>query len=159
MYTNYVEAVKALEKPTLARMITRTEVKMNKKDVATKTIANPYVGAVKITTMIVELAPHYESAVNEQRVVENKEADFEASSRKWGTSLGNGIIENNNKLYVSFIAKEHVLTNYMLDDQIIDKSELEPFMPKKKDSGTQNLDNAVVFRTIAVENIMELEII
>jgi len=159
MYTNFVETIQALTAPTTARLITRTEVKMNKKDVATKSIANPYLGAVKITTMIVELAPQYESAVNEQRTAENKEADFEASSRKWGTSIGNGIVENNGKLYVSFIAKEHVLTNYMLGDQIIDKSELEPFMPKKKDSGTQNLENAVVFRTIAAENIMELEII
>lgn len=132
---------------------------MNKKDVATKTIANPYLDAVKITTMIVELAPKYEEAVNEQRSAEGKATDFESSSRKWGTSLGNGIVENNDKLYVSFIAKEHVLTTYMLADQIIQKSELEPFMPKKKDSGTQNLDSEVVFRTIAVENIMELELI
>lgn len=159
MHTHYVEAIRELTKPTLARMITRTAVKMNKRDVETKSIENPYIGAVKITTQLVELAPQYDRAVNDQRVIENKESDFESSSRKWGQNLGNGIVENNNKLYVSFIAKEHVMTNYMLDDVIIEKSELLKFMPKPKASSTQNVDSEVVFRTIAVENIMELEII
>lgn len=156
MNTNYIEYIKSLTGPTLVKMITRTEVKMNKKDVETKTIANPYLGAVKITTMVVELAPQYEAAVNEQLTSEGKAAEFEASSRKWGTNLGNGIVENNGKMYVSFIAKEHILTTYMLGDDIVEKSALEPFIPKKKPNTNQGTEKPIEFRTISVENIMEI---
>jgi hypothetical protein len=50
MNEHFVKLIKDLAAPTLARIITRTEVKMNKKDVATKSVANPFIGAVKITT-------------------------------------------------------------------------------------------------------------
>lgn len=154
-----LDNISKLTGPTLAKLVTRTEVKMNKKDVETKTQANPYVGAVKITTMIVELAPKYEAAVNQQRIEEGKTADFEAQSRKWGTNLGNGLVENNGKLYVSFIAKETVLVTYMFGTDIIDKKELTPFIPKKKPSTTQAVENEIAFRSIAAENIMTVEIL
>lgn len=159
MNTKHIELIKSLKGPTLARIITRTDVKMNKKDVETKSIANPYVGAVKVTTMIVELAPQYETAVNEQRTEEGKTADFEASSRKWGQNLGNGLVENNGKMYVSFIAKEHVLTSYLFGDQVIEKSVLEPFIPKKKESTTQGVENEIAFRTVSVENLYTVEVL
>lgn len=154
-----IDTIAKLDKPTLARMITRTEVKMNKKDVATKSIPNPYVGAVKVTTQIVELAPKYEAAVNEQREAEGKEADFQASARKWGTNLGNGLVENNGKIYVSFIAKEHVLNSYLFGDKVIEKSELDAFIPPKKPNDKQGVESAITFRNISAENIMSLEIL
>lgn len=155
-----IDTISKLQGPTLARMISRTEVKMNKKDVATKSNPNPYIGAVKITTQIVELAPKYEAAVNEQRESEGKEADFQASARKWGVNIGNGIVEKEGKFYVSFIAKEHVLNSYLFGDQVISKEDLDPYIPAKKPgSGVQGVENAIAFRSIAAENIMSLEII
>jgi hypothetical protein len=157
--THILQTISELNAPTLARMITRTEVKMNKKDVETKTTPNPFGTVYKITTQIVELAPKYESAVNDQLSTEGKEASFEASERKWGTNKGNGIVENNGKTYVSFIAKEHVLTSYIHNDVVIDKKEFVAFVPVKKPSATQGTDKEVVFRSVSLENIMSVEII
>ena len=159
MNEHFVELIKGLDKPTMAKIITRTEVKMNKKDIKTKTIKNPYVGAVKVTTQIVELNPQYEKTVNEQLTKENKEPDFEASSRKWGQNIGNGLVENNGKIYVSFIPKQHILNTYMLADKIIEKSELDDFIPTKKESSDQGTEIPVLFRTISLENICTIELI
>ena len=159
MNEHFVKLIKGLNKPTLAKIITRTEVKMNKKDIDTKSKQNPYSGAVKVTTQIVELNPQYEQAVNEQLKQEEKPQDFEASSRKWGQNIGNGLVENNGKLYVSFIPKEHILNTYMFGNTIIDKSELDPFIPKKKDINSQGTETSVLFRTISIENICTIELI
>lgn len=152
-----VELIKSLNKPTVAVIKTLTDVKMNKKDVETKSRLNPYLGAQKVSVMEVELAPEYERIVNEQREVEQKTADFQSSTRAWGTSLGNGLVENNGKLYVGFIVKKHVSTEYLLDDAPIEKSELDAFIPKKTGSSSQGLENEVIYRTVAVENILNLE--
>ena len=159
MNEHFVKLIKNLDKPTMAKIITRTEVKMNKKDIKTKTIQNPYVGAVKVTTQIVELNPQYEKTVNEQLTTENKESDFEASSRKWGQNIGNGLVENNGKMYVSFIPKKHILNTYMLGDKIIEKTELDSFIPIKKDKNDQGTETPVLFRTISLENICTIELI
>ena len=154
-----IETVKALTQPTLALVTTNTVAKLNKKDVETKTIANPYTEVRKISTMLVELAPKYEKAVNDQREAEGKEQNFEASDRKWGTNLGNGIVDNNGKLYISMILKESKGTMYMVDGKEIQKSDIEKFMPKSKPSTNQGIENEVKFLTITAENIASLEIV
>ena len=159
MNQHFIELIKNLTGPTKAVIITRTEVKMNKNDTLTKTIKNPYLGTVKITTMVVDLNPQYEKTVNEQLSLEGKEQDFEVSSRKWGENIGNGIIEKNGKQYVSFIPKKHVLTTYMNGNVIIDKNDLDPFMPKGKSINKQGTENSVLFRNVSLENICTIELI
>jgi hypothetical protein len=142
--------IKNLTAPTEFVLTIKTEVKMNKKDVETKTEANPYIGASKIAKVRVILNPDYQKQVNAQRQEENKEADFEASERKWGTSLGNGIIEKNGNLYV-----ETLKTNYLFDGEEIEYSKLNPFVPVKKSSGNQGIEKEVQFRVVSVENILD----
>ena len=156
-----IEKIQALTGPTKARITIDTEVKMNKKDVETKKIANPYLGARKVVEMIVTLAPQYEAAVNEARIEEGKEGDFEAGSRKWGDNLGNGIVQKGDKLYVSFIADQVESTTYFLDGEEISKDLLKPYIPEKKIDPTkgQGLRNEVAFRTVSLENIVFLEVI
>jgi hypothetical protein len=147
--------IKNLTAPTEFVLTIKTEVKMNKKDVETKTEANPYIGASKIAKVRVILNPDYQKQVNAQRQEENKEADFEASERKWGTSLGNGIIEKNGNLYVSYIHVETLKTNYLFDGEEIEYSKLNPFVPVKKSSGNQGIEKEVQFRVVSVENILD----
>jgi hypothetical protein len=153
-----IEIIKNLSTPTTAIVTTLTDVKMNKKDVETKSRLNPYLGAQKKCVMKVELASNYENAVNEQRKIEEKTADFQSSSRTWGQSLGNGIVENNNKIYVGFIVKDVISTEYFVDDSAIDKKELDAFIPKKQ-SSSQGVDTEVIYRTVAIENILKLELV
>lgn len=153
-----IEAVQQLNKPTLAKIITRTLVRMNKysKD---KTSANPYKRVHKISTLIVELNPAYENSVNEQRVKENKSDDFVAGSHKWGKPVGHGLFERNGKLYVSVIAKNAVMVNHMTRDEIVDKTSFEEFIPKQSGSNKQKLDNLVAYRTFSLDNILSLQFI
>jgi hypothetical protein len=153
-----LNTVKGLTGPTRARIITRTPVKANKKDIATKTIVNPYTDAVKITTMIVELNPAYEQAVNNQREIEGLLPDFQAGARKWGTNIGNGIVQNGEQYYVSVICKETVLITYMNGPEILTEDQLKPFMPIRK-SSNQDVANPIAFRSISIDNIYKLEIL
>ena len=159
MTMSFIETIKNLTEPTLAMIKTETEVKMNKKDVETKKEANPYLGAKKKSTLLVVLNPKYEKAVNDQREAEGKDTDFEATSRKWGTNIGNGIVDNNGKLYVSYILKESKDTEYFFDEMPIAKSLLSPYIPKAKPNTNQGVDESVKFMTIALENIKEMEIL
>lgn len=158
---NFIETVKSLSGPTLALITTRTEVKMNKKDVATKTEANPYLGATKLSTLLVELAPKYEKTVNDQREAEGKAADFEVSERAWGTNVGNGIVENKGKFYISYILKESKSKSkeFFFNDEEIEFSLLESFIPKKKPDVNPVTEKAITFSSVSVENIVSMELV
>lgn len=156
---NIIDAIKTLEEPTLARITTNTVVKLNKRDVATKTIANPYDEIRKVQVRIVELNPKYEKAVNAQREAEGKTADFESQERKWGTNLGNGIVDKNGKLYVSVILKDTESTSYLYQDAPIDKAEFVAYEPVSKPSTNQGIEDVVMFMTFAAENITAWELI
>lgn len=156
--TDYIALVQGLTQPTLALVTLNSEAKLNKKDVETKTIPNPYTNVRKVSTMLVELAPKYEKAVNDQREAEGKEQDFVSGARTWGINLGNGIVENNGKFYISAILKESKETRYLIDGEVVAKADLEKFMPKKKSGNNQGLEEAVRFMSLSVENIESLEI-
>ena len=155
----FVDAVKELTAPTLAKVVINTEVKMNKKDVETKAIPNPYIGARKFSVMNVTLNPKYETAVNDQREAEGKEQDFKASARAWGVNIGNGLVDNNGKLYISMIVEKTIDVYYEFEGELIEKSKLEPFMPKVKPSTNQGLEKTVTYLTVAAENIVSMELI
>lgn len=144
---------------TTAKIIIRTQVRANKKDVLTKTINNPFSNVTKVSTLIVELDPHYEAAVNAQRVIENKETDFVAANRVWGKAVGDGTVVHAGKEYVSFIAKEHVLTTYLNGAEIIGKDDIAPFIPTKKEGVRQDVAAPVAYRTVLAENIIAVEIL
>jgi len=150
-----IKTVTNLVTATSAKIITRTNVRMNKK-------GNPYanMNVVKISTIVVELVPAYQDAVNEQRDTENKPTDFQASERRWGQNTGTaGLVEHGGKQYLSFIAKKHILTTYMAGDKIISKDDIAPYLPKKKEGTNQGLDAPVIFRSVEVKNILAMNII
>ncbi len=156
--SSIIEFIKGLTNETVIIIDTETEVKMNKKDVATKTIPNPYVGATKRSKQIVKVNPNYEREVNDQREEEGKARTFEAEDRKWGTNLGNGIIEKNGGIYVSYIPVETIETEYFFNDEKIDYTVLKDFVPVRKDTGNQGVEDVVKFRVIAVDNIKAFKV-
>jgi hypothetical protein len=139
-----------------AIITTRTVVKMNKKDVATKTEANPYVEVIKVAKQLVTLNPLYESAVNEELIAEGKEADFKAGERQWGENSGNGIVQNGDTFYVSYLWNENIdKTQYIADGNEVSYDVFARFVPVKKVSSTPD----VGFRNVKVDNIIALEIL
>ncbi len=156
--TDLIAYIQSLTSEAVITIVTETEVKMNKKDVETKKNPNPYLGAIRKAVQIVKVNPNYQREVNDQREQEGKDADFEASSRKWGVSLGNGIVEKNDKIYVSYIPVKTVESSYEFDGEAIEYSELKKFIPEKKSSGNQGVENEVQFRVIAIENIKSFKV-
>lgn len=146
-----INTIKSLtNKDVLAVLTIQTVVKMNKKDVETKTIPNPFDVVTKASTMRVLLNPAYEDAVRDA----TGDQTFQAGERQWGENIGNGLVDKDGVLYMSFISKEHIQTIYHHQGKVIDASEIKPFLPKKKEGS-----EPVSFRTVKVENILSLDLV
>jgi len=140
-------------------LVTKTEVKMNKKDVETKSIANTYIGTTKTQVVRVALNEDYEQRVNIMRSVECKDRDFESGELAWGTCANNIVVENNGKKYIKTIELGKVgAIEYDLNGQKVSYDELKPFIPVPSKSVKQNLDNEVKVRTFSVDSIIELRV-
>ena len=143
----------------LAKIIIRTNVRTNKKS-ACKSKTNPFKNVIKVSTLIVELDPDYESAVNEQRQKEgNTNCKFIAGSCIWGVNRGDGTAEHKNQQHINFIAKETVLNTFFDGAKIISKDSLKDFIPSKKPSTKQGVALPVAYRSVKAENIMAVEIL
>jgi hypothetical protein len=120
---------------------------------------NPYYGKIwKVSTVNGIINWRYENAVNNQRVREKKEADFEALPRTWGTRLeGQPFVEHNGKLYLELKVQSCVEYYYeTLDGLRLDATHVHSFMKKKESSGRQGLEKEVILRDYACDNIREL---
>ncbi len=158
-YDEMIEFLKKNEKEMIAHITTRTEVKMNKKDVETKKIANPFKVVYKTQKIKVKVNFDYHSEVNEQRGNENKKQDFEAQERKWGTHIAKSIIEKGPQLYLSVIEIEKVGDSmYRQGDEEVKYEDLKTFIPEYKPS-SQGVENEVKFRNYKLENVIEFEVV
>jgi hypothetical protein len=143
---NTIKSITTKDVPAILTI--KTIVKMNKKDVETKTIPNPFDVVEKTSKMKVLLNPSYEEAVRDA----TNDQSFQAGERQWGENIGNGLVDKDGTLYLSFIAKENLETTLIHQGKVIQSSEIKPFLPKKKDG------EPVVFRSVKFENIVSLEL-
>jgi len=142
-----------------ATLATKTLVKMNKKDVATKQIPNPHGNVYKIQRVHVELNGDYELNVNQSRAVEEKEQDFTKGDLKWGRhAYGKAIIENDGKLYLQTTELGKVGKVEYVDENgnPVDYESIKPFMPVYKPSAKQGLEDEVKIRTFKYESVLEI---
>lgn len=157
-----VEFFNKYKSPAKVEVIAATAQKMNKKDVATKTEANPYTQINKITNFEAEVNVDYEDRVNHQRIAEGKSMDFEAASARWGTPISKAITEKEGKFYLKLIPGIR-LNDIVYEDQDGNRllqEEFIRFVPvaKPNGSGRQEVDQAVVFRTYKLDSIIALTI-
>ena len=156
-----VEFFNKYKSPAKVEVVAVTSQKMNKKDVATKKIPNPLSEAYKITNFKADINFDYEDRVNDARLVEGKEMSFEAQQAKWGTFVSKSLNEKDGNFYLKLIPKDKIgATTYCkADGSIVDRLELDPFMPKPSDKpSSQGLDNPVPYRTYKPDSIVYLEI-
>jgi len=149
------------QQPIQAKIIAKTVVKLNKKDVETKTEHHTFDSDIfKIQQYNVELNKNYGELVNEKREEENKESDFKSEKRKMGgVNVNRAIIDKEGQLYLTSILISTGQKKYEYLNKEIEKSTFERFVPIKKTySGNQGLDNQVIVNTFKLENIVELEI-
>lgn len=153
------ETLQVVAPNTKATLVIRTQVKLNKKDVETKSIPNPYSEIYKTSTVEAILNPQYEEMVNQQREAEGKEADFTAEKAKWGTHIGGSLVEHNGVIYVTYVEEKSTVSSYEdQDGNLVEKEDFVAFQPKPSKSSTQNLENEVKYRKVKLENIKQVTI-
>lgn len=143
-------------------MTARTEVKLNKKDVATKTIPNPFGKIFKIYKAVVSINKDYEKDVNQNRAIEGKDQDFQKEGLKWGQHAhGKAIIEKDGTLYLQTIVEGYRGGSTYEDEHgnPVTLDAIKPFMPvKKAEAPKQGLEDAVMVRTFKYDSILQLAI-
>lgn len=137
-------------------ILTETEVRMNKKDVATKSVANTFIGATKVQKVKVAVNEDYEKRVNVMRYLERKDENFQAEGLAWGTCTDNIIVENKGKTYLKTIELEKIESAYHFDGKTIAYDALKPFIADRAPSAKQDLNQEVKVRTYAIDSIKEL---
>lgn len=145
-----------------ATIVSKTELRMNKKEVATKQIPNPF-GDEKIYKVSLfngDINFDYETVINDARLLEGKDQNFEASSAKWGDYVSPSLTKKEDDYYLKIIPTKSLTTStYEKEDgSSIDIKQLEDFIPKKKPSTKQELDKEVPYRVFKLSSIIHLKI-
>jgi hypothetical protein len=106
----------------------------------------------------------YQNAVNNQRVREDKEADFKAKSNwheKVYDSKNGAIVRNKNKhenTYLSGIVESAEVLQYFVNGKEATTEEIEIIKNFKRVSSAKNqgVEDEIIFRTIKIEGIKEV---
>ena len=120
---------------------------------------NPYLNKVhKFYSLNVTSNAHYEAAVRRQQAREGQEVDFLAKPRKWGERIKKSpVVRHNGNFYfsthVNTLTTDVVYKN--IDGKIIDKANIEEFLPAKSAS-RQGLENEVIVRDYKIESIVQM---
>lgn len=117
---------------------------------------NPYIGRVlKRSTVNGAIGWIYQNSVNRERARENLEPDFEAFPRKWGQRIkGTPFVEHKGKTYLELKVERALSTEYLLDGEVVDKSVIEEWLPKRKPEGErQEVDRPIILRDYDLANI------
>lgn len=155
-----LEKIRNIRGASFITFISETDPRMVKKHRITKE-PNPFLGAVKVSRINAIVNFTYENSVNNQRRREDKETDFEAQERKWGSHEESNhvgcIVEHKGKKYIS-VKPEKVLENYFkLNDKKIDK--IDPgYLPVKKPQLQQGLEKEVIYRNYSIDSIKAIRI-
>jgi hypothetical protein len=130
-------------------------------DARLKKTGNPYGKVLKKTVLLANIGFHYSNSLENQAKRENKNIDFQIQPRRWGIRLQNTpLVKHNEKHYLEYKAEKVQSVNYFLENGTpIEKSAIEAFLPKKRESSTQDeLTKKVILRDVSVENIISLRI-
>lgn len=147
-----------------ATFVTKTAVKLNKKDVATKQIPNPHGDIFKITLLKGEINFDYEDKVNDARLVEGKTQDFVAASARNGLEYhSNALSVKDSTFYLRVIPERRITEPFYekANGEKILLDDIKPFMPVAKpsaSSGRQDLEKAIPFRTYKLDSIIHMKI-
>ena len=159
--TQLVEAIKDLPVHTIGSVTTKKKENTTKKDrdtglpfngtIVSETTYNPFIGLT------------YQTTVNNRRIKEGKNADFQAQSLPWGEWYGEGhtVIRNKgeNYLRLTLCGANKTKKQYFLDGVPVQKSDLPNVLPKKKaSSSTQGLQDEVIVVAVKIPTIQRIKI-
>ncbi len=146
----------------MATVITRTIPEMTK-------TGNPFFGNLfKLARINVVINPHaggYQTSVNNQRLRENKVADFVPEPRIWGTRLHGAPFVSHlnklgqNKLYLELKVEKTINSVFVNSEGIeVDRKEVAPYIRTSPSSTRQQVDRIIKLRDYDVNNIVGIVI-
>ena len=157
------QRVAQVKASTIVSVVILTDVKMLKKHRDTK-LPCPYGEITKRSVMSVMLGTDYSNAVDNRRVKEGGEADFEVAPHQWADHVDGKPAIVTNKAGDQSYANLRVLNvssvEYLQDGEAVDVDALDlaGFGPKKPaDSGRQQVEDAVIWRTAKLAPLCSFE--
>lgn len=122
---------------------------------------NPYYGEIE-EYMVIEgiIAFNYQNRVNSQRIEEMLPPTFKSAPRAWGVRVRNSpLVYHNKKFYLEVMCQQLIFREYRyLGTTLrIDESNIEPFLIKPGQTDRQGIDNPIICRDFAIENIKAWE--
>lgn len=151
MAENMLHSLMKITRPTKVMLETRIIPPMRKTN-------NPFYGEIE-EYMIVEgiIAFNYQNRVNSQRIEEMLPPTFKSAPRQWGIRVRNSpLVYHNKKFYLEVMCQELIFREYRyIGTNIpVDELDVEPFIIKGGESARQQLDNPIICRDFALENIV-----
>lgn len=158
-----IEFLKNFKSSKKVTMVTKTEVTLNKKDVATKSIPSPWAKKplYKVSILEAEINFDYEDKVNDQRLLEDKSTDFEASKPVWGEAISKSLDFYKENYYVKVIPEATLVdpTYEEADGTKVLKEEFKAFVPVYKEgSGRQGTSEEVPYRKFKLSSVIYFKI-
>lgn len=100
----------------------------------------------------------YQNSVNNQRLREGLEPDFEPEPRQWGKRIrGTPFVVHDGKIYLELKVQKSLEHGYFsTDGKPIHESEIRPFLSEKAEGLRQGVDNPVILRDYRINNIEQI---
>lgn len=117
---------------------------------------NPFNGLVKISRINGIINFLYQNSVNNQRLREGKENNFEPLPRKWGQKIqGTPLIVNKDQYYLE-LKVEKSDSEYIMNGKPVDYESIKPYTYSSK--SRQDLDKEVILRDYNLSSIRKISL-
>lgn len=129
-------------------------------DARAKKTDNPFKDKIvlKESQLLVNVGFHYSNSLVSQAKRENVSTDFDVQPRKWGIRLPNSpLVEHKGNFYLEAKVEKVFQTRFTDVDGIeLSKEDVLPFLPKKRESATQDrLEKKVYLRDFKLASIQK----
>jgi hypothetical protein len=130
-------------------------------DARAKKTDNPFPQKIvlKESQLLVNVGFQYSNSLDNQAKREHKEIDFQIQPRKWGTRIkGTSLVEHKGNYYLETKVEKVYSTRYVdIDGNELNKEDVLPFLPKKRESSTQDeLEKKIYLRDFKLSSIKRL---
>ena len=129
-----------------------------KVETRTEVVFNPFAKGeiVKRVRATIQVGFKYYNSLANQAKREEKEISFKKQPRRWGTRRPDApLVDHLGKVYLEcMFIKVHEVAYFDLEGNEVSLKDIELFLPKKKESATQDeLEKKVILRDVNVANI------
>jgi hypothetical protein len=117
----------------------------------------PYAGVKKISKVNGAVGFIYENSVNNQRVREDSEPDFESEPRRWGHRVnGTPLVEYNGKFYIEVKVEKTETPLYILNGKFVANEDITPYLPET--TSRQGVEKEIILRDYSLDSIKMIKI-